>query len=198
MNPTEFSQRYVFYINRHPYCIYNYYFYRRNHRINHNSFSKSLFSLTMSSPTLTRNFSLTIVFMCILCVSSNARMQKTESETELTEKRFNNWMKRHKRRYESRNERNMRFGIYESNVQLIQFINSQNLTYKLTDNQFSDMTNEEFQSIYLGYKSQRHSHKQYRNTFNHSVLPSSVDWRKKGAVTSVKKQGHCGKKISVF
>lgn len=133
--------------------------------------------------------------MCILCASSNASMQTTRNETERMEKRFNNWMKRHKRRYENTNEWNKRFGIYESNVELIQFINSQNLTYKLTDNQFSDMTNNEFHSIYLGYKSHRHSHKQYRNTFNSSVLPPSIDWRKKGAVTSVKTQGTCGTKI---
>lgn len=152
-----------------------------------------------TTPTVTRNYSFVVVLMCILCVSSNACLEKKRNETALMEKRYRDWLKRHRRRYDSRDEWNLRFGIYQSNVQFIEFINSQNLPYNLTDNQFSDMTNLEFQSIYLGYRSNGHSHKRhYNNAFDNSVVPSSIDWRKKGAVTSIKNQGNCGTKITVF
>ncbi|GKB16224.1 cysteine proteinase [Tanacetum coccineum] len=37
-------------------------------------------------------------------------------------------------------------------------INSQNLSYKLAENKYADMTNEEFQAIYSGYKGRGYSH----------------------------------------
>ncbi|KAL2496827.1 Cysteine proteinases superfamily protein [Forsythia ovata] len=109
------------------------------------------------------------------------------------EKRYRQWMKRHGRRYDSRDEWNFRFGIYLSNILLIEFLNSQNLPYKLIDNEFADLTNLEFKSAYLGYKSPMFSHKRRHNfTFDNSLVPPSIDWRKRGAVTPVKNQGSCG------
>ncbi|KAK6134300.1 hypothetical protein DH2020_031923 [Rehmannia glutinosa] len=113
-------------------------------------------------------------------------------ETESMEKRYRDWLKRCGHKYKSRDEWNLRFGIYQSNVEFIEFVNSQNLPYNLTDNQFADMTNLEFRSIYLGYRSHGHSYKRHDIMFDNSTLPPSVDWRKKGAVTPIKNQGNCG------
>ncbi|EYU29820.1 hypothetical protein ABFS82_13G034800 [Erythranthe guttata] len=145
----------------------------------------------------TKNRSLAIVFFCMLCVSSKcSEDRKVKNETETMEQRFNDWLKTYRQTYKSTNEWNFRFGIYQSNVQYIDFVNSQNLSYSLTDNQFADMTNHEFQSIYLGYNNSNHLHGnsvETRNgTLRNYALPASIDWRKKGAVTPIKNQGTCG------
>ncbi|KAK4438754.1 Senescence-specific cysteine protease SAG12 [Sesamum alatum] len=150
----------------------------------------------MRTPTITTSSYRGVVLMCILLVSSHAYLendQQRKNVTESMEKRYKDWLKRYGRQYSSTDEWNLRFGIYQSNVEFIDFINSQNLGYKLTDNRFADMTNLEFQAIYLGYRSDHgHSLKPQNNTSNSSGLPGSVDWRKKKAVTPIKDQGTCG------
>nr|XP_043625831.1 zingipain-2-like [Erigeron canadensis] len=105
--------------------------------------------------------------------------------------RYVKWLKKHGRRYKGNNERGIRYGIYQSNFQYIEYINSQNLSYKLTDNKYVDLTNEEFQSFYMGYKSHGHSDSTHPINITQD-LPASVDWRKKGAVTHIRDQGKCG------
>ncbi|XP_009761201.1 vignain-like [Nicotiana tabacum] len=109
-------------------------------------------------------------------------------------KRYQDWLQRHSRKYGSKDEWNMRFGIYQSNVQFIDFFNSLNLSYNLTDNAFADMTNLEFKSKYSGYKKHTHNSKKAAPniTCAGSKLPVSLDWRKSGVVTRVKDQKNCG------
>ncbi|KAF3657692.1 Thiol protease [Capsicum annuum] len=110
-------------------------------------------------------------------------------------KRYKNWLHKHRRNYHNKDEWNMRFGIYQSNVQFIDSFNSVNHSYTVTDNAFADMTNQEFTSTYLGYKQPRQQDVadiDYNVTYYKSKLPVSVDWRKNGAVTPVKNQKDCG------
>ncbi|KAE8663738.1 Vignain [Hibiscus syriacus] len=82
---------------------------------------------------------------------------------------------------------------YKSNALFIDCINSRNLSYKLVDNKFADMLNDEFRAVYLGYQRLRFpgETKSFQQDKYHD-LPKSIDWRKKGAVTGVKDQGSCG------
>lgn len=110
--------------------------------------------------------------------------------------RYKSWLAQYGRQYKSRDEWLLRFGIYQSNVQFIDYINSQNLSFKLTDNKFADMTNDEFKSIYLGFRTGGHASKKLNQRYeNYSELPTTVDWRKHGAVTPVKDQGQCGMRV---
>ncbi|KAL5280910.1 hypothetical protein ACFFRR_004740 [Megaselia abdita] len=68
------------------------------------------------------------------------------------------------------------------------------VSFKLGVNKYSDMLHHEFINTLNGYN---HSMRAQREgvTFispANVVLPKTVDWRTKGAVTPVKDQGHCG------
>ncbi|WCJ32678.1 senescence-associated gene 12 [Euphorbia peplus] len=104
------------------------------------------------------------------------------------------WMTRYGRVYKDSNEKEMRFDIFKQNVQLIESFNKAGgKSYKLGINQFADLTNEEFKTSRNKFKGHMCSEQagpfRYQNI---SAVPTSMDWRKKGAVTPIKDQGQCG------
>ncbi|WCJ32857.1 Cysteine proteinases superfamily protein [Euphorbia peplus] len=104
------------------------------------------------------------------------------------------WMTRYGRVYKDSNEKEMRFDIFKQNVQFIESFNkAQAKSYKLGINQFADLTNEEFKTSRNGFKGHMCSEQEgpfrYQNI---TAVPTSMDWRKKGAVTPIKDQGQCG------
>ncbi|XP_057460610.1 senescence-specific cysteine protease SAG39-like [Actinidia eriantha] len=103
------------------------------------------------------------------------------------------WMARYGRVYEDTEETEKRFNIFKDNVEYIESFNkATNKLYKLGVNQFADLTNEEFK-LRNRFKSHVCSPAtpffKYENV---SAAPSTMDWRKKGAVTPIKDQGQCG------
>lgn len=108
---------------------------------------------------------------------------------------YQNWMAHHGRVYNDINEMEKRFEIFKRNVARIDAFNrASNKPYKLGVNQFADLTNEEFRASRNRYKahvcdSSKTTSFKYENV---TAAPSSLDWRKKGAVTPVKDQGQCG------
>lgn len=111
--------------------------------------------------------------------------------------RYDNWLAKHGKVYGTKDEYFLRFGIFQTNIQLIDFINFQNLSFKLADNKFADITNSEYRSRYLGFQSIQHKRRTPESE-NYTDLPAEVDWRKKEAVTAVKDQGQCGMPFSQF
>ena len=114
--------------------------------------------------------------------------------------RHEQWMTQYGRVYKDDTERATRYSIFKENVARIDAFNSQTgKSYKLGVNQFADLTNEEFKASRNRFKGHMCSPQagpfRYENV---SAVPSTVDWRKEGAVTPVKDQGQCGKCLSLF
>ncbi|KAI3933463.1 hypothetical protein MKX01_022042 [Papaver californicum] len=96
-----------------------------------------------------------------------------------------------------------RYDTFKNNVRLIYEHNKRGdgITYSLGLNKFADLSDDEFRAIYSTGLPQKlleqvRREKNIRHKFTHentsNPLPTSVDWRGKGAVTGVKDQGHCG------
>nr|QBH22531.1 papain-family protein [Oldenlandia affinis] len=109
---------------------------------------------------------------------------------------FESWIEKHGKIYESIEEKLHRFEIFKDNLKHIDERNKAVANYWLGLNEFSDLSHEEFKKMYLGLKIEGSPRKrQSEEEFTYrdvEVIPKSVDWRKKGAVTPVKNQGSCG------
>ncbi|KAE8801993.1 Fruit bromelain [Hordeum vulgare] len=121
--------------------------------------------------------------------------------------RFLMWQATHNQSYRSAEERLRRFQVYRDNVEYIETTNRRgDLTYQLGENQFADLTREEFIARFTSYNGDDD-----RTGDDDSVIttaavgggdpdlwssggddvsldPPSVDWRAKGAVVPPKSQ----------
>jgi C1A family cysteine protease len=136
-----------------------------------------------------------ITFMLlILGTMISQAMSRTFLEASLVE-RHEQWMAQYGRNYDNA-EKKKRFKIFKENAKFIdKFNNEGNHTYKLNVNEFADLTNEEFVASRTGYKIPTLRSSPKTTTFKYKSLteiPMSMDWREKGAVTSIKNQGSCG------
>ena len=116
-------------------------------------------------------------------------MCRTLLEDSLAE-RHEQWMVQYGRSYKDSAEKEKRFKIFKDNVEYIdKFNNEGNRTFKLSANVFADLTNEEFVASHAGYKISTQQSSLKAKSFkyeNLTEIPMTMDWRKKGAVTSIK------------
>ncbi|CAI9299118.1 unnamed protein product [Lactuca saligna] len=138
----------------------------------------------------TQTFLVLIFFYATLLSHTTSRLLHEAPSYESHEQ----WMAHYGRVYKDVDEKEERSRIFQENVRYIESSNSvMNKAYKLAVNEFTDLTNEEFTSTRNRFKAHECSPStsafRYENV---TAVPSSMDWRKKGAVTPVKDQGQCG------
>ena len=106
--------------------------------------------------------------------------------------RFQKFIKKYNKKYESVNEYLARYEIFKKNV-MKSFMN-ENKSYQTGITKFSDLTKQEFTKIYLNLNYDAMA----MANFNPYLVdikygaPSSYDWRTRNIVTPVEDQGLCG------
>ncbi|XP_057452282.1 ervatamin-B-like [Lotus japonicus] len=146
--------------------------------------------------SMDQNQYLVALFIIIALWSSQA-MSRTllQDEVSLSE-RHEQWMSKHGKVYKDAAEKEKRYQIFKDNLAYIESFNmAGNKSYKLKINHLADQTNEEFKASSTGLNRLYGQMKNTGITFkyeNVTDIPATMDWRKRGAVTRVKNQRHCG------
>ncbi|KAL2494715.1 Senescence-specific cysteine protease SAG12 [Forsythia ovata] len=143
----------------------------------------------------TPSWKLIFVALLVLEMWASQAIARSLQDASMVE-RHEQWMGQYGRVYNDNAEKAMRYRIFKENVEYIETFNKAGTRhYKLGINQFADLTNKEFQASRNGYKLSSNQNAPKASSFryeNVTAVPSSMDWRKKGAVTGVKDQGQCG------
>jgi KDEL-tailed cysteine endopeptidase len=144
-------------------------------------------------------FKLFFLFTSLLSVFASENALRGATMTTLLDehdewKQFSNFQERFARKYETLEELENRFQVFRTNLRNIVIHNlDHNQNFTMGVNQFTDLTPEEFKAQYVGgLKAEVGSYGCKTFSSSASGAPSAIDWRNKGAVTSVKDQGQCG------
>jgi len=108
---------------------------------------------------------------------------------------FENFITKYDRHYATEFEKGTRFQVFSENVDTIYASNAQNKSYTLGITVNADQTFDEWKAANLNGFTHPLTATEGRARFaapKDFVEPESVDWVKKGGVTSVKNQGTCG------
>jgi len=106
---------------------------------------------------------------------------------------FTNWMQDYGKAYSSE-EFQARYAIFQANMDYVHEWNSKNSSTVLGLNVLADLSNEEYQRIYLGTRVVVDEVRASRIVLPQIQTPlaDTLDWRTSGAVTPIKDQGQCG------
>jgi len=110
------------------------------------------------------------------------------------EEAWQQWKLQYHKQYSIAEDR-VRFDIFVKNIENISGENAKGMSHKLTLNQFSDLTTEEFGKMYIGgyVPSMRFPGlESVQWQYPAADVPDAVDWVSKGGVNAVKNQAQCG------
>jgi len=106
---------------------------------------------------------------------------------------WTHWKQSQGKSYGNNSEEQYRFQVFQKNLDEVYRLNGQNNGATFETNKFADLPQEEFASIYTGFRgSPTLGAQQNVKLLDTSNLADSVNWVTAGAVNAVKDQGHCG------
>uniref|UniRef100_A0A3Q1GZ89 Cathepsin K n=1 Tax=Anabas testudineus TaxID=64144 RepID=A0A3Q1GZ89_ANATE len=139
------------------------------------------------------NSMLSCVCVLLLAASALAHLDEVTLDAQ-----WEQWKGTHSKEYNGLNEEGIRRAIWEKNMLMIEAHNQEAAlgmhSYELGMNHLGDMTSEEVVEKMTGLLVPLNHESSFTMDLDDKVskLPKSVDYRKKGMVTSVKNQGSCG------
>jgi len=137
-----------------------------------------------------------LLLVCTLAVALARPVAVGQQQRLGAQAAFDAFVKKYNKNYDSAEERAKRFEIFVENLAKAKENQLLDPTAKHGVTQFSDLTQAEFKEKYLGgfvqpTAAERASAlKMPQSKIND--LPTTFDWREKGAVTPIKNQGQCG------
>jgi C1A family cysteine protease len=128
------------------------------------------------------------LLVCFALIASAFALSELQAQNE-----FVQFLGTYGKKYESNAEFFKRFNIFKDNLEFINQHNSENHTYTLGVNEFSDLAHEEFVDMYVGKLTDAPERLQFaEETIASGPVPNDIDWRSRGAVNPVRNQGQCG------
>ncbi|KAI4874694.1 hypothetical protein NFI96_021607 [Prochilodus magdalenae] len=118
----------------------------------------------------------------------------------LEDQEFENWKVKFGKTYGSLEEESLRKTVWLDNLKVVlehnKLADQGNKSYRLGMNHFADMDNQEYQKMLLSslepFNETEIENEAFLQEEKGAYLPNFVDWRRKGYVTRVKDQSHCG------
>lgn len=142
---------------------------------------------------------LLVIFSFFAVSSADLKLRGSVMSRVLSEneewQQFTTFQERFSKKYETLVETEHRFKVFVDNLRkIIRHNLDVNQNFTMGVNHFSDLTPEEFKATYANGRQAQPLGSFGCKSFSGSVngLPSSVDWRTKGVVNSVRDQGQCG------
>jgi cathepsin F len=139
-----------------------------------------------------------LIALCLLSFVLYANCLHADNRL-YAQQQFLAYVTKYNKNYASALEYSLRFKNFWDNLKRIEEHNASKDSFTMEINEFADLSVQEFSKIYLQRPISADSlRRMYGNvkvdntTRTKGKVPTSFDWREKGAVTHVKNQGGCG------